>query len=61
MEHMTELERFIAPLRFFKLWKNQSLETNRFTRSNNNDGSSSFSENLQALDSSEFHVMLSWM
>ena len=26
MERMTELERFIAPLRFFKLCKNQSFE-----------------------------------
>ena len=36
MERMTELERFIAPLQFFKLWKIQSFETNTFTQSNNN-------------------------
>ena len=38
MERITELERFIAPLRFFKLCKNQSFETN------------SSSENLRAQD-----------
>ena len=32
MGRMTELERFIAPLRFFKLCKNQSFETNTFTQ-----------------------------
>ena len=38
MERITELERFIAPLRFFKLCKNQRFETN------------SSSENLRAQD-----------
>ena len=38
MERMTELERFIGPLRFIKLSKNQSFDTN------------SSSENLRVLD-----------
>ena len=36
MERITELEGFIASLRFFKLCKNHSFETITFTQSNNN-------------------------
>ena len=32
IERMTELQRFIAPLQFFKLCKNQSFETNTFAQ-----------------------------